>query len=148
MVYQISSITRHINRKSTSGRTIRKLPLTNCNGLGILENPRKTFDPYAQIKTLAKEVRYNIWRHNGSYNGAETCEPSAETQHQHRTLQRRRTGHFKHHTERHRKHQKRNMPHLQSQWTTDYHRSQQTDHQFLRRHFQPKQKHLPALHKA
>ena len=40
-----------------------------------------------------------------------------------------------HHTERHRKHQKRNMPHLQSHWTTDHHRSQQADHQFLRRHF-------------
>ena len=49
----------------------------------------------------------------GSYDGAETCElvgsfplPTTETQHQHRTLQIRRTGHFKHHTKRHRKHQK------------------------------------------
>ena len=74
--------------------------------------------------------------------------PSAETHHQHLTLQRRRTGRFKHHTERHRKHQKGNMPHLQPQWTTDHHRSQQTDHQFLRRHFQPEQKHPPTLHKA
>ena len=71
--------------------------------------------------------------------------PTARTQHQHWTLQRRRTGHFKHHTERHRKLQKRNMPHLQSQRTTYHHRSQQTDHQFLRRHFQPKQEQLPAL---
>ena len=123
MVYQISGITRRIDHESTPGRTIRKLPLTNCSGLGVLENPRKTFDPYAKTKNLAKETC------------AETCEPTAETQHQHRTLQRRRTGRFKHHTERHRKHQKRNMPHLQSQWTTNHHRSQQTDHQFQRRHF-------------
>ena len=40
---------------------------------------------------------------------------------------------------------KGNMPHLQSQRTTYHHRSQQTDHQFLRRHFQPKQEQLPAL---
>ena len=43
-------------------------------------------------------------------------------------LPRRRIGHFKHHTERYRKHQKGNMPHLQSQWATDHHRSQQKDH--------------------
>ena len=47
-------------------------------------------------------------------------------------------------TERHRKLQKRNMPHLQSQRTTYHHRSQQTYHQFLRRHFQPKQEQLPG----
>ena len=70
--------------------------------------------------------------------------PTARTQHQHWTLQRRRTGHFKHHTERNRKLQKRNMPHLQSQRTTYHHRSQQTYHQFLRRHFQPKQEQLPG----
>ena len=28
-------------------------------------NTCKTFDPYAQTATLAKESRYNIWRHNG-----------------------------------------------------------------------------------
>ena len=71
--------------------------------------------------------------------------PTAESQHQHRTLQRRRIGHFKHHTERHRKHQKRNISHLQSQWTTYHHRSQQADHQFLRRHFQPEQKHHTTI---
>ena len=39
MVYQISGITGHINRASTSGKTIRKLPLTNRSGLGVLDNP-------------------------------------------------------------------------------------------------------------
>ena len=52
----------------------------------------------------------------GSYDGAETWKfppfPTAEPQHQHWTLQRQWTGHFKHHTKRHRKHQKRNMLHL------------------------------------
>ena len=33
MVDQISGVTRCINRESTSGKTIRKLPLTNRNGL-------------------------------------------------------------------------------------------------------------------
>ena len=47
---------------------------------------------------------------------------------QNRNLPRRRIGHFKHHTERYRKHQKGNMPHLQSQWATDHHRSQRKDH--------------------
>ena len=56
----------------------------------------------------------------GSYDGAETCElrrkfppfPTAKPQHQHRILPRRRTGHFQRHTERYRKHQKGNTPHL------------------------------------
>ena len=39
MVYQISGITRRINREWTSGRTIRKLPSTNRGGLGVLDNP-------------------------------------------------------------------------------------------------------------
>ena len=39
MVYQISGITGRINRESTSGKTIRKLPLTNRSGLGVLDNP-------------------------------------------------------------------------------------------------------------
>ena len=38
MVYQITGITRRINRESTSGRTIHKLPLTNRSGLGVLDN--------------------------------------------------------------------------------------------------------------
>ena len=50
---------------------------------------------------------------------------------QNRNLPRRRIGHFKHHTERYRKHQKGNMPHLQSQWATDHHRSQRKDHRLL-----------------
>lgn len=33
----------HINRKSTSGKTIRKLPLTNRSGLGVLDNPHLLF---------------------------------------------------------------------------------------------------------
>ena len=33
MVYQISGITRRINRVSTSGKTVQKLPLTNRSGL-------------------------------------------------------------------------------------------------------------------
>ena len=32
-----------------------------------------------------------------------------------------------------------------NQQTTYHHQSQQTDHKFLRRHFQPKQEQLPAL---
>ena len=32
-------ITGSINRESTSGRTIRKLPLTNRSSLGVLDNP-------------------------------------------------------------------------------------------------------------
>ena len=119
-------------------------------------NTCKTYDPYAQTTTLAEEGRYNIWRHNGQLRRCRTMRasrkfpsfPTAKNQHQHRTWQRRQTGHFKHHTERHSKKQKRNMLHLQSQWTTYHHRSQQTDHQFLRRHFQPEQKHLPAFHKV
>ena len=43
---------------------------------------------------------------------------------------------------------KGNMLHLQSQWATDHHRSQRKDHRLLKSHFQPEQKHLPALHKA
>ena len=87
----------------------------------------------------------------GSYDGAETCEQLGSfllSQLQNRTIPRRRTGHFKHHTKRYRKHQKGNMLHLQSQWVTDHHRSQRKDHRLLRSHFQPEQKHLPALHKA
>ena len=40
MVYQISGITGRINRESTSSKMIRKLPLTNRSGLGVLDNPR------------------------------------------------------------------------------------------------------------
>ena len=36
--YQISGITRRINREWTSGRTILKLRLTNRGGLGVLDN--------------------------------------------------------------------------------------------------------------
>ena len=39
MVYKISGITRRIIREPTSSRTIRKLPLTNRSGLGVLNNP-------------------------------------------------------------------------------------------------------------
>ena len=39
MVYKISGITRRFIREPTSGRTIRKLPLTNRSGLGVLDNP-------------------------------------------------------------------------------------------------------------
>ena len=87
----------------------------------------------------------------GSYDGAETCELAGSfllSQLQELNINiglYRDDGLVKHHTERHRKLQKRNMPHLQSQRTTYHHRSQQTDHQFLRRHFQPKQEQLPAL---
>ena len=69
-------------------------------------------------------------------------------QHQRRTLQRRRTSHHQHHAERHRKHKEGNLPYLQPQRTTYHHRSKQKDYQLPRRHFQPKQQHLPALHKA
>ena len=67
----------------------------------------------------------------GSYDGAETCEQLGSfllSQLQNRTIPRQWTGHFKHHTKRYRKHQKGNMPHLQSQWATDHHRSQRKDH--------------------
>ena len=69
-------------------------------------------------------------------------------QHQRRTLQRRRTSHHQHHAERHRKHKEGNLPYLQPQRTTYHHRSKQKDYQLPRRHFQPKQQHLSALHKA
>ena len=39
MVYKISGITRRIIREPTSSRTIRKLPLANRSGLGVLDNP-------------------------------------------------------------------------------------------------------------
>ena len=121
----------------------------------------KTFSAYQELKgwtwyfiysCINKKKTY-IYTYNGQLRRCRNMRasgkfppfPTARTQHQHWTLQRRRTGHFKHHTERHRKLQKRNMPHLQSQRTTYHHRSQQTDHQFLRRHFQPKQEQLPAL---
>ena len=39
MVYKISGITRRIIREPTSSRTIRKLPLTDRSGLGVLDNP-------------------------------------------------------------------------------------------------------------
>ena len=39
MVYKISGITRRTIREPTSSRTIRKLPLTNRCGLGVLDNP-------------------------------------------------------------------------------------------------------------
>ena len=54
MVYQISGITRRINRESTSGRTIRKLPLTNRSGLGVLHNPRYTVSEKLRIIQFAK----------------------------------------------------------------------------------------------
>ena len=41
-----------------------------------------------------------------------------------------------------------NLPNLQPQRATYHHRSKQKDHQLPRRHFQPKQQHLPTLHKA
>ena len=74
-------------------------------------NTCKTFDPYAQTATLAKEGRYKIWRLNGQlrrcWNMRACRKPfllflSTKPQHQHRTLPRRRTGHFKRHTERNR----------------------------------------------
>ena len=66
-----------------------------------------------------------------SYDVAETYKQLGNfllSQLQNPNLPRRRIGHFKHHTERYRKHQKGNMPHLQSQWATDHHRSQRKDH--------------------
>ena len=75
-------------------------------------------------------------------DGAETREQLGSfllSQLQNWTIPRRRTGHFKHYTKRYRKHQKGNMPHLQSQWATDHHRSQRKDHRLLRSHFQPEQ---------
>ena len=47
-----------------------------------------------------------------------------------------------------RKHKEGNLPNLQPQRATYHHRSKQKDHQLPRRHFQPKQQHLPTLHKA
>ena len=71
----------------------------------------------------------------GSYDVAETCEQLGSfllSQLQNQTLPRQRIGHFKHHTERERKHQKGNMLHLQSQWATDHHRSQRKTIGFLK----------------
>ena len=55
MVYRISGITRRVNRESTSGRTIRKLPLTNRSGLGVLHNPRYTVSEKLRIIQFAKQ---------------------------------------------------------------------------------------------
>ena len=55
MVYQISGIMKRINRESTSGRTIRKLPLTKRSSLGILDNPRNTVSEMLRIIQFAKQ---------------------------------------------------------------------------------------------
>ena len=39
MVSQTSGITTPLSRESTSGLTIRQLPLTIRSGLGVLDNP-------------------------------------------------------------------------------------------------------------
>ena len=57
MVYQISGITKRINRESTSGRTIRKLPLTNRSGLGVLDNPRYTVSEKLRIIQFANQMK-------------------------------------------------------------------------------------------
>ena len=43
MVSQTSGITTPLSRESTSGLTIRQLPLTIRRGLGVLDNPHKPF---------------------------------------------------------------------------------------------------------
>ena len=43
MVSQTSGITTPLSRESTSGLTIRQLPLTIRSGLGVLDNPHKPF---------------------------------------------------------------------------------------------------------
>ena len=55
MVHQISGITKCINRESTAGRTICKLPLTNRSGLGVLDNPRYTVSEKLRIIQFAKQ---------------------------------------------------------------------------------------------
>ena len=55
MVYQISSITRGINCESTSGGTIRKLPLTNRSGSGVLDNPRYAVSEKLRIIQFAMQ---------------------------------------------------------------------------------------------
>ena len=55
MVHQISGITKCINRESTAGRTICKLPLTNRSGLGVLDNTRYTVSEKLRIIQFAKQ---------------------------------------------------------------------------------------------
>ena len=49
MVSQTSGITTPLSRESTSGLTIRQLPLTIGSGLGVLDNP------HYQMSILGKE---------------------------------------------------------------------------------------------
>ena len=61
------------------------------------------------------DTTFDVWM--SSYDVAETYKQLGSfllSQLQNRNLPRRQIGHFKHHTERYRKHQKGNMPHLQS----------------------------------
>ena len=52
MVSQTSGITTPLSRESTSGLTIRQLPLTIGSGLGVLDNP------HYQMSILGKERKY------------------------------------------------------------------------------------------
>ena len=56
MVYQISGIKRRFNRESTSGGTIRKLPLTNRSGLGVLDNPHTPGLKSSELSSLQCKV--------------------------------------------------------------------------------------------